>query len=171
MRSMYFVVAVFSLSLGGLSARADGDRTHAGQHTALPPPQPSVVVSLEHGVRVWRPVTDSAEEYDSQPGYQGGGVEPRQMAVPNLRGAPAGYDGYGVYGGIGGYGGFGFNRGYAVQRRNAGGRFGVPVGPVLLNRQPIIGSGRRTYVAVNARGLGSYRGNAAGHGSHGKAGQ
>lgn len=102
-----------SLALAALSAipaLADGEssiRVHSG--LTLPPPQPSVVVTIERGVRVWRPVTAAyAAIHDPD------ALEP-EAAAPS-------YPAYGAYGSGSGFGwgfpyGYGYGEGYGAGKK------------------------------------------------------
>ncbi len=115
----FLPVAAVIASFMALPALADG----GSGRVELPPPQPSVVVKIERGVRVWRPVT-----YPSIP--ETSSVMPASVAsddAPSPR----------IYGGGGGVGlynplfGFGFkNRMHHGQR----------------------GHGRNSHVTVNGMG-------------------
>lgn len=94
------LLAVSLLGFGATLAQADGDAVKANR-VALPAPQTSVAVTVERGVRVWRPLgTDpSGEAYYPQTASVNSGSEPRvQYVTPNS---------YGITGGYGGFGGFG----------------------------------------------------------------
>jgi hypothetical protein len=146
MRSLLFLVAVMSLALGGISVRADGG-AYPAHATALPPPQPSVVVSLERGVRVWRPITDS-DGYGSQPVSLGVVETPRFIDTPVGFG---GYSGYGVYGGYG-------------ARGKHHERYGALRGRLLPYRHHVFGGKHRTHVVVNSRVSAPHFGRVRGHG-------
>ena len=161
MRLMRFLVAVVSFGIGVAAARAEGSSAPTSKSTALPPAQPSVVVTLERGVRVWRPVSESVDERYSQPSYQAPADAPFRQAAPTSYEAPYGYGAYG-YGGYGNYGsgayGYGVQSGYGnsygVGRQ--GGKFGVAVGRPLANRYPVIGGGHRLHGVINQHGPAPY---------------
>jgi hypothetical protein len=156
MRSLRFLVAVISLALGGISVRADGG-AYPAHATALPPAQPSVVVSLERGVRVWRPITDSEGYYGSQPVSQG------VVEAPRFTEAPVGFGGYSGYGVYGGYGDFGLAQGYGARGKHYEG-YGSLRGRQLPNRHPVFGGGHRTHVVINSRVSAPHFGRGHGHG-------
>jgi hypothetical protein len=95
---MFALRFLLSLSLVGFAAtvaQADGARNKA---VALPAPQSSVVVTVERGVRVWRPLgTDGGYGSYPQSASLNSGSEPSVQYV-----TPNGYGAAGIYGGIGG---------------------------------------------------------------------
>ena len=106
---MHLMRSLLSFSFLGLAAtlaEADGARTKG---VALPAPQPSVAVTVERGVRVWRPLgTDGGVAYYPQSASLNSGSEPQvQYVTPNSYGAT------GIYGGFGGFG-----HGQKHERRN-----------------------------------------------------
>ena len=112
MRSLRFLLSVSFLGFAASLVQADGAKKKSVE---LPAPQPSVVVTVERGVRVWRPLgTDAGGGYYPQSVSANSGSEPQvQYVTPNS------YGGYGVTGSYGGFGGFGFARRY--ERRNGAG--------------------------------------------------
>lgn len=105
MRHLLFLLSIVCL-IGG-PALADGDSVKE-RKVALPAPQPSVVVTVERGVRVWRPLGTTG-------GVEAGSVWPARAtqsysegyALPSY-GAPV----VGIAGGFGGYGGYGSRHGW-----------------------------------------------------------
>jgi hypothetical protein len=103
MRSLRFLLSLLLLGFAATLAQADGDVVRT-KSVALPVPQASVAVTVERGVRVWRPLgTDaSGEAYYPQAASVNSGSEPQPQYV-----APNSYGVTGTYGGIGGFGVFG----------------------------------------------------------------
>jgi hypothetical protein len=97
MRMLALAVVFSSVLLAPVFA--DGTKTDPAHHPAakveLPPPQQSAVVSIERGVRVWRPITQPAEgEASYYPQQQAAGYAPGQVGYPA-------YGGGGIYSGFG----------------------------------------------------------------------
>ena len=97
---------MLSLSVVGFTltpALADGTRVEQkASGVAMPAPQSSVAVSLERGVRVWRPVTsEGSEGYAPQTASTGTTETPQYAATNNSTG---GYGTSGTFGSNGIYG-------------------------------------------------------------------
>lgn len=106
-----FVYPLLVLLPLALPARADGSEPRG---VALPKPQPSVVVTVERGVRIWRPTGTDETVYGAP------------MALRTDDGALVQYDapGPGVGGGLwGGFGGWGSGR--SGHGKFGHGRFGI----------------------------------------------
>ena len=98
MSVLRFLLSVLLLGFAAKLAQADGEAVKANR-VALPAPQSSVAVTVERGVRVWRPLgTDaSGAAYYPQSASVSSGSEPSvQYVTPNSYGVT------GVYGGISG---------------------------------------------------------------------
>jgi len=110
-------------SLLTIPALADGELTPKRRaHNGLPPPQPGVVVTMERGVRVWRPVTAASDAIGAAEAY------PQSTAT-------GGYDP--AYGGKGGFGygwgyPYGYGYGYGMWRHH---ERRYPDGPGLARRE------------------------------------
>ena len=108
---------MLSLSVVGFTltpALADGNKVeHKASGVAMPAPQSSVAVSLERGVRVWRPVTsEGSEGYAPQTASTGTTETPQYAATNNSTG------GYGTYGNYGSYGTYGSNGAFGSRGAN-----------------------------------------------------
>lgn len=100
MSVLRFLLSVLLLGFAAKLAQADGEAVKANR-VALPAPQSSVAVTVERGVRVWRPLgTDaSGAAYYPQSASVSSGSNPSvQYVTPNSYGVT------GVYGGISGFG-------------------------------------------------------------------
>jgi hypothetical protein len=82
-------------------ARAKGQSV--ASEADLPAPQPSVIVTRERGVRVWRPVVDAPEYVQPTESPVYAAVQPPYADQSAATGYanPAGYGSYGSYGGLG----------------------------------------------------------------------
>jgi hypothetical protein len=115
MRVLRFLLSVSLLGLAATVAQADGARSKG---VALPAPQSSVVVTVERGVRVWRPLgTEGGDIYPQTASVNSGSEPSVQYVTPNSYGVT------GIYGGFGG-----FSKGQKHERRN-----GVGFGPKHVN--------------------------------------
>ncbi|MEQ1697170.1 MAG: hypothetical protein ABL901_15150 [Hyphomicrobiaceae bacterium] len=105
MRVLRLLISVSLLGLAASVAQADGARRKG---VALPAPQPSVAVTVERGVRVWRPLGTGGGDYYPQTASVNAGFEPSAHYV-----MPNGHSAIGVYGGFGG-----FSKGKTHERLN-----------------------------------------------------
>lgn len=110
MNVLRFLLSVSLLGLAATVAQADGAKSDG---VALPAPQPSVVVTVERGVRVWRPV-----------GTEGGGTYPQAVSLGSEPSVTYVTPGSGVTGVYGGFGGFSNGKAHQKQERWNGASFG-----------------------------------------------
>jgi hypothetical protein len=144
MRLLVTTVAIFVAATGAVSADGMSKANVSAAKAGLPAPQPSVAVSMERGVRVWRPVIDAyvAGDRTSYPVYS---------APVGDAGQGAAYGAYGYGGAYGLSGGFGTNKagsGKRSERLNGSGFSSVMPGQVSHGARPI-GMGPRGKVNVH----------------------
>jgi hypothetical protein len=129
MRSLIMTLAVMMAGCGGALADGMSQAELAAVKAGLPDPQASVVVKLERGVRVWRPVidVDLAPQSAAYPAAYPVAVPQYVMPQASESGTNNGYYGYGGGYGLGGGGFAGNANGMGKRDRLNGVGFGGPM--------------------------------------------